>query len=155
MNKGQSHPASALSKNLLSKGLLSLLEEKPFRDITVKELCVRSDIARRTFYRHFHTVEDVMDYVLSHIITRFREQMLLTQKETYPSILASYFAFWKNYASLLELLNKNNITYLLFGRYLECLSSFPGFFLVRTALPKTGIPLHAALPIIPAASGAS
>ena len=100
MNKGQSHPASALSKNLLSKGLLSLLEEKPFRDITVKELCVRSDIARRTFYRHFHTVEDVMDYVLSHIITRFREQMLLTQKETYPSILASYFgsfysgAYW-------------------------------------------------------------
>ena len=68
MNKGQSHPASALSENLLSKGLLSLLEEKPFRDITVKELCVRSDIARRTFYRHFHTVEDVMDYALSHII---------------------------------------------------------------------------------------
>lgn len=80
MNKGQSHPASALSENLLSKGLLSLLEEKPFRDITVKELCVRSDIARRTFYRHFHTVEDVMDYALSHIIARFREQMLLTQK---------------------------------------------------------------------------
>lgn len=128
MNKGQSHPASALSKNLLSKGLLSLLEEKPFRDITVKELCVRSDIARRTFYRHFHTVEDVMDYALSHIIARFREQMLLTQKETYPSILASYFAFWKNYASLLELLNKNNITYLLFGRYLECLSSLPWLF---------------------------
>lgn len=128
MNKGQSHPASALSENLLSKGLLSLLEEKPFRDITVKELCVRSDIARRTFYRHFHTVEDVMDYALSHIIARFREQMLLTQKETYPSILASYFAFWKNYASLLELLNKNNITYLLFGRYLECLSSLPWLF---------------------------
>lgn len=155
MNKGQSHPASALSENLLSKGLLSLLEEKPFRDITVKELCVRSDIARRTFYRHFHTVEDVMDYALSHIIARFREQMLLTQKETYPSILASYFAFWKNYASLLELLNKT-ISHIFCSEDIWNASlPFPGFFLPRTALPKTGIPLHAAWPIIPAASGAS
>lgn len=135
MKKGQSHPASALSEHLLSRGLLSLLEEKPFRDITVRDLCARSDIARRTFYRHFHTVEDVMAYALSHIMEEFREQMLLTQKETYPSILASYFAFWKGHASLLELLDKNNITYLLFGRYLECISSLPWLFPSRESLP--------------------
>ena len=38
MKKGQSHPASALSQKLLADGLLSLLEQKPFREITIKEL---------------------------------------------------------------------------------------------------------------------
>ncbi|MFR8340297.1 MAG: hypothetical protein ACLVAW_28490 [Eisenbergiella massiliensis] len=43
MKKGQSHPASALSQKLLADGLLSLLEQKPFREITIKELCAHSD----------------------------------------------------------------------------------------------------------------
>ena len=101
MKKGQSHPASALSQKLLADGLLSLLEQKPFREITIKELCSHSDIARRTFYRHFSSVEDVMAYVVSHIIENFNKHMLQVQKEAYPAILASYFSFWKYYASLL------------------------------------------------------
>lgn len=36
-----------------------------------------------------------MAYVVSHIIENFKEHMLLVQKEAYPAILASYFAFWK------------------------------------------------------------
>lgn len=76
MKKGQSHPASALSQKLLADGLLSLLEQKPFREITIKELCAHSDIARRTFYRHFSSVEDVMAYVVSHIIENFKKHML-------------------------------------------------------------------------------
>ena len=128
MKKGQSHPASALSQKLLADGLLSLLEQKPFREITIKELCVHSDIARRTFYRHFSSVEDVMAYVVSHIIENFKEHMLQVQKEAYPAILASYFAFWKDYASLLELLNKNNLAHLIFIPYMQSLPGLPWLF---------------------------
>ena len=128
MKKGQSHPASALSQKLLADGLLSLLEQKPFREITIKELCAHSDIARRTFYRHFSSVEDVMAYVVSHIIENFKEHMLQVQKEAYPAILASYFAFWKDYASLLELLNKNNLAHLIFIPYMQSLPGLPWLF---------------------------
>ena len=128
MKKGQSHPASALSQKLLADGLLSLLEQKTFREITIKELCAHSDIARRTFYRHFSSVEDVMAYVVSHIIENFKEHMLLVQKEAYPAILASYFAFWKDYASLLELLNKNNLAHLIFIPYMQSLPGLPWLF---------------------------
>ena len=128
MKKGQSHPASALSQKLLADGLLSLLTQKPFREITIKELCAHSDIARRTFYRHFSSVEDVMAYMVSHIIEKFKEHMLLVQKEAYPAILASYFAFWKDYASLLELLNKNNLAHLIFIPYMQSLPGLPWLF---------------------------
>lgn len=40
MKKGQSHPASALSQKLLADGLLSLLEQKPFREITIKSFAL-------------------------------------------------------------------------------------------------------------------
>ena len=138
MKKGQSHPASALSQKLLADGLLSLLEQKPFREITIKELCAHSDIARRTFYRHFSSVEDVMAYVVSHIIENFKEHMLQVQKEAYPAILASYFAFWKDYASLLELLNKNNLAHLILFPTCKAFPDCPGFFLPEafpTAFP--------------------
>ena len=128
MKKGQSHPASALSQKLLADGLLSLLEQKPFREITIKELCAHSDIARRTFYRHFSSVEDVMAYVVSHIIENFKKHMLQVQKEAYPAILASYFAFCKDYASLLELLNKNNLAHLIFIPYMQSLPGLPWLF---------------------------
>ena len=128
MKKGQSHPASALSQKLLADGLLSLLEQKPFREITIKELCAHSDIARRTFYRHFSSVEDVMAYVVSHIIENFKKHMLQVQKEAYPAILASYFAFWKDYAFLLELLNKNNLAHLIFIPYMQSLPGLPWLF---------------------------
>ena len=128
MKKGQSHPASALSRKLLADGLLSLLEQKPFREITIKELCDHSDIARRTFYRHFSSVEEVMAYAVSHIIEDFKEHMTQVQKEAYPAILASYFAFWKDYASLLELLNKNNLAYLIFIPYMQSLPLLPWLF---------------------------
>ena len=127
MNKGQSHPASALSENLLSKGLLSLLEEKPFRDITVKELCVRSDIARRTFYRHFHTVEDDGLCAFSYYRPVLGTDVATQKRRTLPYSLP-YFAFWKNYASLLELFKQKQYHISSVRRYLECLSSLPWLF---------------------------
>ena len=91
-----------------------LLEQKPFREITIKELCAHSDIARRTFYRHFSSVEDVMAYVVSHIIENFKKHMLQVQKEAIPlfSLLTSLsgritplcWSFW----------NKNNLAHLIF-----------------------------------------
>lgn len=42
MRKGQLHPAATVSKNLLAEGLFSLMEKKPFVEITVMELCEQS-----------------------------------------------------------------------------------------------------------------
>lgn len=40
------------------KGLLSLMAEKPFQTISVKELCERADVNKSTFYKHF---DDILD----------------------------------------------------------------------------------------------
>ena len=71
MQKGQTHPAALVSKCLISDALISLIQESGFRQITITLLCERAQIARRTFYRNFDTVEDVLRYIGSQTIEEF------------------------------------------------------------------------------------
>ena len=41
------------TKSHLRQTLVSMLDEKPFEKITVKELCAASETSRITFYTHF------------------------------------------------------------------------------------------------------
>ena len=42
-----------MTKLLLKTALIELMQEKPFPQITIKELCERADLNRTTFYRHY------------------------------------------------------------------------------------------------------
>lgn len=125
MQKGQPHPASTVSKDLLSRGLLSLLQKKAYQSITITELCKKSDIARRTFYRNFSCIDEVLEYYIEDIILEFKEEMKNHKKESYRYIVTAYFTFWLGYADFLEILNKNNLTHLIFTQYIKCLFEMP------------------------------
>ena len=51
------------TKRLLREALLSLLNEKPLRSITVKELCAKAGLNRGTFYAHYADVYDLMEQI--------------------------------------------------------------------------------------------
>ena len=51
------------TKKLLRDALLTLLNEKPLRNITVKELCERAELNRGTFYAHYADVYDLMSQI--------------------------------------------------------------------------------------------
>lgn len=50
----------SLTKRLLKETLLRLLKEKDLDDISITELCRRSEINRATFYRHYTLPKDVL-----------------------------------------------------------------------------------------------
>ena len=49
-----------MTKLLLKTALIELMQEKPFRQITIKELCERADLNRTTFYLHYADQTDVL-----------------------------------------------------------------------------------------------
>lgn len=51
------------TKKLLRDALLTLLNEKPLRSITVKELCAHAKLNRGTFYAHYRDVYDLMEQI--------------------------------------------------------------------------------------------
>ena len=55
--------------------LFTLLEKKPPEDVTITELCVAAVINRKTFYRHYHSIQDVMTDIENDLAEDFMSVM--------------------------------------------------------------------------------
>lgn len=64
------------SKNALKAALLSLMQHKEFKRITITEIVALADLNRGTFYKHYQYKEDllndVIDDVISDLIASYR-----------------------------------------------------------------------------------
>ncbi|WP_350308612.1 TetR/AcrR family transcriptional regulator [Gracilibacillus phocaeensis] len=59
----------------LKESFISLLNEKPFTAITVKEICEKADINRSTFYTHFADQEDLLYQIEAEIIEEMNKYL--------------------------------------------------------------------------------
>ena len=55
------------TKQLIKQSLIELMHEKPFKDITVKDITERADLNRGTFYLHY---VDIYGYSISVQLTQ-------------------------------------------------------------------------------------
>ncbi len=44
----------------IEKGMIQLLEDKSYKDISVKDICYESGISRGTFYQHYKDKDDFL-----------------------------------------------------------------------------------------------
>lgn len=125
MRKGQTHPSSITSKNMLSQGLVELLREAEYKDISVTRLCDHVQISRRTFYRNFETIEDALAYYVAGIMDHFVKELQKHADDDFKTVARAYFTFWEKHARLLMLLNKNSLIHIVFTQYIHYLHQFP------------------------------
>ena len=59
----------------MDEAFLTLLDEKDFAYITVKEICERAGVNRSTFYLHYETVNDLLAESARYIIDKFIANM--------------------------------------------------------------------------------
>jgi len=59
------------TRKLLRQGLAELMNEKDFKDITVKEITDRVDLNRGTFYLHYRDTYDLLEKVENELIETF------------------------------------------------------------------------------------
>ena len=52
------------SREAIQWALMELMREKPFKDISVTEICRRANVSRTTYYRSYYSQEEVLDDVL-------------------------------------------------------------------------------------------
>jgi AcrR family transcriptional regulator len=135
MQKGQPHPAANVSKSMLANGLLDLLIKRSYSDITITELCAHSQIARRTFYRNFNSIDEVLEYYINNLIKDFESEMLRHAAKEYGIVITAYFTFWLKQADFLRLLNRNGLSYIIFTQYIKCLINLP--FICNYDMTKT------------------
>lgn len=113
-DRKKEYPQAELSRQLLAKGLLRLMEEKDYKSISVSELCAASDIARRTFYRHFETIDDVLSYQLGKLTEEFVSYFFQRYRSvSVEQMVIIFFEFWEQHLRFLQLLKKNHLLYVL------------------------------------------
>ena len=53
--------------------LISLMSEQELSDITITSLCTKAQINRKTFYRHYHSISDVITELENELLSDFSE----------------------------------------------------------------------------------
>ncbi|WP_180326522.1 TetR/AcrR family transcriptional regulator [Raoultibacter phocaeensis] len=52
------------SKDALKQALKELTKSKPYKKITVSDICTRAKVSRRTFYKHFENIDEMVDQII-------------------------------------------------------------------------------------------
>lgn len=88
------HTLAVKSQKWLVQALLTLIQQKPYEEISISELCKEAGVDRRTFYRNFKDKNDVLLFYFSDL----QEEYLLALKEmperSFYSLAKVYFEFW-------------------------------------------------------------
>ncbi|MBF2549779.1 TetR/AcrR family transcriptional regulator [Listeria seeligeri] len=56
------------TKQALNEALFTLLDRKPFKQITITDIVQEADINRGTFYKHYREKEDLLDNIIQEVL---------------------------------------------------------------------------------------
>lgn len=110
------------SRESIVSALLYLMEKKDFAAISVQEIVKEAKVARLTFYRHFQSKEEVLNYHLACRFEQFEWDISRKNIGSLEEALAECFGYWKESKEEILLFPKNHLDSLLyepFQRYLE------------------------------------
>ncbi len=107
--KNSLNPSSIRSRKEISEALLKLMKDHPYQEISVKQIIMETDLARRTFYRNYESKDDVLNSIITDKIIEYAEGLSLTPE----SPLDVIFRFCEKNKDFLMLLHKNDLLYLL------------------------------------------
>ena len=83
---------AAARQRWIENGLLELMQKHRFEEITVTDLCQQLHLSRRSFYRYFGNLEDVLDSLMDHTF----QDMAICNSALTVSDLEKYYAFWSH-----------------------------------------------------------
>lgn len=91
---------TAARQRWIENGLMELMQNCKFEDITATDLCRHLELPRRSFYRYFGDMEDVLDSLMNHTF----QDMAIADSGLTVAELEKYYEFWLCHKSLLNAL---------------------------------------------------
>lgn len=95
--------------------LCELLRKKNLNELTINDICVRAGYSRRTFYRHFAQPIEILQLQLNQLMNQLFDSLRDANQAhaQFSQTVISFFNFWVPHRTLLEILEKQNLFYLL------------------------------------------
>ena len=118
MAKVCTNEKTASRQRWIENGLLELMQERKFEKITVTELCLHLNLSRRSFYRYFRDLEDVLDALLNHTL----QDMVISEASLTIRDLEENYRFWLRQKPLLSALARSGM----YGKLTEYTLKYAG-----------------------------
>ena len=103
---------------------LILLNEKPYKRITIKEICVKAGVSRNGFYRNFNAKDEIIRRYLFLVTEQYRQELRKHKNMTYGYLFNALFNHLLSYKSLIKKLVESNLDYLLIDVFFKSFSDF-------------------------------
>lgn len=107
---------SDLSKKYISESLFSLMEKKPYSNITNKDITDKAGLSHITIYRNFKNKEEIIEYYLTQTFNDWKKKWNEDKNIAY-----NFFLFFQDNKSILSSIYKNDLEHLLVKNILSCL----------------------------------
>lgn len=99
---------SIRSSAMIYEGLATLMREKDFSAITVKDLVEAAQVGRTTFYRNFDEIEDVLrmrcDQVFEGLVSYLQDYLQKHTHESRTTLLKPVLRYFYLHSEIIELL---------------------------------------------------
>lgn len=96
------------TKQVIQEAFLALLRDKPVTKITVTELCLRAQINRATFYKHYQDVPDLMEAMESRIFDNLQEALDVPGMPDLEGFLLGVFRYIRSHGEKYMVLGSAN-----------------------------------------------
>lgn len=118
--KFSNNPSALYSKDMLADSLIKLMNTHKYSEITIKQIVENAQLARRTYYRHFDSKEEILQYYILRLIREYEERILEYEQLTFKEFFIVFFNLCIHHKAFLLNLNDNNLLHLLLT---ECTST--------------------------------
>lgn len=97
-------------ENHLSQTLIQLLQEKDLHSLTVKEVCLKAQIGRASFYRYYSSLEDVLFQQSRRLMQEWGRAFEAKPQSTPDTIFQSLFQHFQEHKEFYSILYRYQLT---------------------------------------------
>lgn len=113
---------SAARQKELENGLLAIMGQRPYEELSVSDLCDYLQVPRKSFYRYFQNKEGALHALIDHTLMEyelFSRDYRSAGKRILDKELEQFFRFWIVHRPLLDVLARNGLTATLIARCID------------------------------------
>lgn len=108
------------TRQWLEEALFDLLStKKSLHNISIAELSEHAQIARRTFYRYYHSKEEVLTNYIDRLIQGYIIELQTEKFVDFEDLVNLFFQYWSQYTEPLKILQDARLQALVLQRWYD------------------------------------
>lgn len=121
------NPTAIKSQQWLTETLIDLMEEKPYEEISIMDICKRADLSRQTFYNYFDSKDELFRYLLRN--TYAEKLNSLKEIPSSKEAISAFVSVVKENPRMVNAIVKNNMGNLVSDEIFNSITHFLNKFI--------------------------